>query len=169
MSAYDLIINKAVDDSGFRQRLMADPVAAAEEVGVSVSNGAQLVVHQDTAHEMNLVLGGQAAEIPEEALALLNKAQQDAAFKARLMSDPATTARAEIGIVLPPTLKIRIHENTGEVCHLVLPPIETAAGEMSDMELESVAGGKGRRSPPVPLPPGIGSISNLIIGIRRRR
>ncbi|MBI3866153.1 MAG: NHLP leader peptide family natural product precursor [Planctomycetia bacterium] len=139
---FDLLVYLAIESPDFRDRLIADPDAAAREAGISFPSAAKLVVHEDSSDEVNLVLGGQAVYLPEEALTLLALAQQDAAFKARLLKDPVTTARAEIGAVLPPSLKVNVFENSESVIHVVLPLAASPEGELSDMELEGVAGGK---------------------------
>ncbi|MBI3862609.1 MAG: NHLP leader peptide family natural product precursor [Planctomycetia bacterium] len=152
MSTIDVFISKAIGDADFRQRLISNPEATAKEAGLPFSSGAKVIVHENTTNEINVVIGGQTAGLPDEALQLLNKAQQDAAFKARLLSDPAAAIRAETGVVLPANLKICIHENTSIACHLALPAAQPPTGEMSDLELEGVAGGKskggGQRMPP---------------------
>ncbi|MBI3863021.1 MAG: NHLP leader peptide family natural product precursor [Planctomycetia bacterium] len=125
----------------FRQRFIDNPQEAAGEAGLSVPSGVKLVVHEDTATEMNLVLGGPMEGLPEELQNLVLKAQDDAAFKSRLIRDPVTTARAETGFVFPPELKVCVYENTAGTTHVVLPAVESAEGELNDRQLEQVAGG----------------------------
>lgn len=64
---------------------------------------------------------------------------EDAELKQRLLSDPAAVFK-ERGITTSPDCEVKIVEDTDDVMHLVLP---TAPGEaeLSEEELESVAGG----------------------------
>ena len=51
------VLNKAADDSDFRARLIADPKAAiASEVGTTIPDGFEVVVHEDSATTAHLVL-----------------------------------------------------------------------------------------------------------------
>lgn len=69
---------------------------------------------------------------------IIAKAWADDSFKARLLADPVAVAAAE-GIPIPPGLKIVIHENKPGELHVVLPA--KPSSELSDAELEGVAGG----------------------------
>jgi hypothetical protein len=72
---------------------------------------------------------------------LVARAWRDAAFKARLLAEPAAVL-AEQGIPVPPGVEVRAVENTDRVLYLVLPPgPPSIKGELSDAELEAVAGG----------------------------
>ena len=65
------------------------------------------------------------------------KAGEDAAFRDALLKDPAAVVEAEIGIKLPAGLSLKIHQETNDELHLVLPaPVELTAGQ-----LEAVSGG----------------------------
>ena len=81
---------------------------------------------------------------------ILAKCWADASFKQQLLADPAAALKAE-GVEIPAGYTVRVLENTDKVINYVLPPNPNA--ELSDSELESVAGGK------VAAPPGILSIS----------
>ncbi|MBI3862617.1 MAG: NHLP leader peptide family natural product precursor [Planctomycetia bacterium] len=143
LNSFDLLVLMAVGSAEFRRKLIADPAAAVTEAGGTLPAGARLIVHEDTPHEVNLVLRGQTIGLPAEALELFKKADQDAGFKSRLLADPVTTARAEIGVVLPASLKVSVHENSATAVHVALPIAESPDAEMSDLELEAVSGGKG--------------------------
>ena len=71
---------------------------------------------------------------------ILAKCWADASFKQQLLTDPAAALKAE-GIEIPAGYTVRVVENTDKVINYVLPPNPNA--ELSDSELESVAGGKG--------------------------
>ena len=65
------------------------------------------------------------------------KAGEDAAFRDALLKDPAAVVEAEIGIKLPAGLNLKIHQETNDELHLVLPaPVELTPGQ-----LEAVSGG----------------------------
>lgn len=134
-------LDELINNPEFRQRLIADPETVVREAGVDLPDSVKLVVHEDSANEVHLVLGDPTAGLPEMVRQLLAKAQHDAAFKARLISDPITTARVEFGFTFPTELKLCIHENTAGIVHLVLPSAEASEGEIPDFQLEAVAGG----------------------------
>jgi hypothetical protein len=71
---------------------------------------------------------------------ILAKCWADASFKTQLLADPTAALKAE-GIEVPAGCTVRVLENTDKVLNYVLPPNPNA--ELSDAELESVAGGKG--------------------------
>ena len=53
----DRILSKAADDGEFRARLIADPRAAiSAEIGQTIPDGFDLVVHEDSATTAHLVL-----------------------------------------------------------------------------------------------------------------
>ena len=69
---------------------------------------------------------------------IIARAWRDPAFKAKLMADPHATLK-EAGVAVPEGVTVKVVENTDTHHHLVLPPKPT--GELSDAELEKVAGG----------------------------
>ena len=70
---------------------------------------------------------------------LIAKAWSDQAFKRRLLSDPAAVLKDE-GFDVPAGVTVRVFENTDKVVNLILPP-PPKEGELSDEDLERVAGG----------------------------
>ncbi len=85
---------------------------------------------------------------------LIERSAQDEELRQRLVTDPKGTVEQELGAKLPEGIEIRAVEETPETIYLVLPPTASSSqdgGELSDRELEAVAGGWD--------PPGTGDIT----------
>jgi Nitrile hydratase, alpha chain len=82
---------------------------------------------------------GRARELEAQVLA---QAVQDSAFRARLLADPKAVF-TEMGLSIPPEVKIQAVQETAEQYYLVLPAAagRRAGPSLSDAELEHVAGG----------------------------
>jgi Nitrile hydratase, alpha chain len=74
-------------------------------------------------------------------VALVEKCWKDPEFKKQILADPKGMLERHIGKKLPGDLKIFVHEETAEALHFSLPPSPTNATELSDEDLEKVAGG----------------------------
>ncbi len=72
---------------------------------------------------------------------VIARAWSDPDFKAQLLSDPKT-AISGYGIDLPAGLDLKIVENTADTFHIVLPAKPSQASELSDEDLQNLAGGK---------------------------
>jgi hypothetical protein len=89
------------------------------------------------------VATGHARDFEAQVIA---RAMQDPAYRARLLADPRA-AFAEMGLSIPPEVKIQAAEETAGKYYLVLPALERAVrragASLSDAQLEAVAGGGG--------------------------
>ena len=72
---------------------------------------------------------------------ILGRAAEDASFRARLIADPKAAISAETGMTIPDGFDVVVHEDGATTAHLVLPP----SPELTETELETVAGGRGYR------------------------
>lgn len=71
-----------------------------------------------------------------------DRAIKDRAFRQALISDPKAALGQEFGVTVPDNVILRVVEDTPTSWHLVLPPAVAAVGaELSEDELEAVAGG----------------------------
>lgn len=76
---------------------------------------------------------------------LIERSIQDDAFRQRLLADPKATVEQELGTRLPEGIRVVAVEETADTLYLVLPSAspaaETGDRELSDLDLEVVAGG----------------------------
>jgi hypothetical protein len=80
---------------------------------------------------------------------VLDLSSTDPAFRARLLADPRSAIASEFGIVVPENFRVKFIEREPEVDALiVLPDPQRPDGELSDRELDVVAGGGGKDEAP---------------------
>jgi len=73
---------------------------------------------------------------------IVTKATEDEAFRASLLENPKPALEREFDIAIPMDADIKVIEETPDTQYIVLPPkVALGQGELSEDELESVAGG----------------------------
>ena len=73
---------------------------------------------------------------------LISRALEDAAFRQELVSDPKAVFPRELGLTMPEHITVQVLEESPSTVYIVLPQAVAAMGaELSDAELEAVAGG----------------------------
>ena len=75
---------------------------------------------------------------------IVQRSIEDEAFRRRLVEDPKGAVEEELGTSLPEGVRVEAVEETQDTIYLVLPNTSMAGREgveLSDRELESVAGG----------------------------
>ena len=66
------------------------------------------------------------------------KADEDEAFRSRLIEDPREAIKEATGLTVPQGFSINVHEESATEFHLVLPPV---GSRLSDEELRGASGG----------------------------
>jgi len=84
--------------------------------------------------------GGSRAEWERR---LIQRSLEDDDFRQRLLDDPKGAVEQELGSALPEGVDVRVLEESADTIYLVLPsasPLGREGGELSDQDLETVAG-----------------------------
>ena len=68
---------------------------------------------------------------------LIDKADDDLAFRSRLLAEPRAVVEEEFGVEVPESLELRVHEDSRSAVHLVLPP----EPKLDMQQLQTAAGG----------------------------
>jgi hypothetical protein len=143
------VIARVWSDESLKTKLLNNPKSVLVKYGLEFPDCVEVQVHENTHSLMNYVVP-QASEIPQgvdleeiEPMAgkVMKMALADEAFKTKLLSDPKSAIKEAMGLMLPESLEIRVYEDTPTVKHLVLP-VNPFNSELSDADLELVAGGK---------------------------
>ena len=84
--------------------------------------------------------GGGRAEMERS---IVQRSIEDEDFRQRLLEDPRKVVEQELETRLPDNVEVRVVEESADTIYLVLPSASAVGegGELSDLELEAVAGG----------------------------
>ena len=76
---------------------------------------------------------------------LVQRSLEDEDFRQRLLDAPKAAVEQELGSRLPESIEVRVVEESADTHYLVLPNVSAVGeeDEISDQELEAVAGGFG--------------------------
>ena len=69
---------------------------------------------------------------------IIDKAVNDSDYRAKLLDDPGAAVGEELGVSIPDSLTIHVHEEGAATAHLVLPP----SSKLGEHELGAVAAGR---------------------------
>ncbi len=115
------LVARAWVDPHFRDRLLADGIAAAAELGIGgFTHGARLVVVENTERVHNVVVCTLCSCYPIPVLGLPPVWYKSAPYRSRAVMDPRDVL-AEFGTRLDPDTEVRVWDSNSEVRYLVLP------------------------------------------------
>ncbi|NJL12518.1 MAG: hypothetical protein HC913_05650 [Microscillaceae bacterium] len=142
-------------DFALRNALIANPKTILHQTFPSLALGENVRahLHEDTAQEMHIIMVAGEDLVFSDALEtaveqVLDKAVGEPDLRKRLMADPkGTLATLLPDFYVPEDFRIYFHENSTEEIHLLLPPLAQAEDELSEAELDAVAGGSRGRGP----------------------
>ena len=131
------VVARAWVDPAYRQRLLTDAAAAIAELGYGGSEGAHMVVVENTPKLHNLVVCTLCSCYPWPVLGLPPVWYKSAPYRSRAVIDPRGLLR-EFGLELPEDVELRVWDSTAELRYLVLPERPPGSEQLSEDALAAL-------------------------------
>lgn len=114
------VVAKAWSDPAYRARLESDATAAIAELGFTGRQGEHMVAVFQSEAEHHLVVCTLCSCYPWTVLGLPPTWYKTPAYRSRAVIDPRGVL-AELGLVLPADVSVRVWDSTAETRYLVVP------------------------------------------------
>src|SRR5262249_30326100 len=121
----------------YRQRLLADGTAAVAELGVTLYDGTQLIVMENTPRVHNMVVCTLCSCYPRSVIGLPPDWYKSREYRARAVREPRAVL-AEFGPTSPGDTEIRVHDSTAVVRYLVIPLRPAGTEALTEEELAAL-------------------------------
>lgn len=131
------VVAKAWTDPDYRERLLRDATSACAELGYSGPEGEYIVVLENTPELHNVIVCTQCSCTAWPVLGLPPDWYKSPAYRARVAREPRPVLR-ELGLELPPDMKIRVWDTTAETRYLVLPLRPAATEDWDEDRLREI-------------------------------
>lgn len=128
------VVAKAWTDPAYKQRLLEDGTAAVGELGFTGSQGAEMVILENTPTVHNVVVCTLCSCYPWPVLGLPPTWYKSFAYRSRVVREPRGVLR-EFGLELPESTEIRVWDSNSEVRYMVLPERPVGTEHLSEAEL----------------------------------
>jgi len=131
------MVARAWVDPHYKQRMLADGNAAAEEVGLD--HGAfKLVVVENTSEVHNVIVCTLCSCYPRWLLGLPPDWYKSRNYRSRVVREPRAVLR-EFGLELPDDVAVRVHDSNADMRYLVLPLRPAGTDGWSEEQLAALA------------------------------
>lgn len=128
------VVAKAWVDPAFKARLLEDPQAALEELGIAWDKGTQLAVVENTPEVHNAVVCTLCSCYPRPLLGVPPSWYKSLAYRSRIVAEPRDVL-LEFGLRLGEDVEVRVHDSTADMRYLVLPMRPSGAERLTEPEL----------------------------------
>jgi nitrile hydratase len=131
------VVARAWVDPRYRARLLADGIAACEELGFHAANERYIVVLENTPTLHNVIVCTQCSCTAWSVLGLPPDWYKSPEYRARVVREPRALLR-EMGLDLPPNVAIRVWDTSAETRYLVLPLRPAGTEGWSEEQLATI-------------------------------
>ncbi len=128
------VVARAWVDSGFRERLLSDGREAISEMGFADTQGAELVVLENTPAVHNVVVCTLCSCYPWSVLGLPPTWYKSFAYRSRVVIEPRQVLK-EFGLELDDSVEVRVWDSNSDVRYMILPERPDGTESMSEDEL----------------------------------
>jgi len=131
------VVARAWVDPEFKQRLLEDGTEAIAEMGYWGTQGAEIVVLENTPQVHNVVVCTLCSCYPWPVLGLPPTWYKSAPYRSRVVREPRAVLE-EFGTEIGDDVEVRVQDSTAEVRYLVLPERPAGTEGMSEEELAAL-------------------------------
>ena len=128
------VVARAWTDPDYRRWLLADGTAVIADMGFQGSQGAQIIVLENTPSVHNMVVCTLCSCYPWPILGLPPTWYKSAAYRSRAVIEPRAVLD-EFGLRLGDDVEVRVWDSTAEVRYMVLPERPAGTERLSEAEL----------------------------------
>ncbi len=139
------IVQAIWNDPEEHKAFFANPKKYLLELGYEIPDSTKVNAYENTISLRHIILPSEGTQLPEgddPLLQIAKQAMEDSEFKAKLVENPRTVAQ-DMGIAIPAGLEIKIIENKPDEMNVIVP-FNPAGTELSDADLEAIAGGNNK-------------------------
>ena len=114
------VVARAWVDPGYRERLLANGREAISEMGFADTQGAELVVLENTPVVHNVVVCTLCSCYPWSVLGLPPTWYKSFAYRSRVVIEPRKVLK-EFGLELNDSVEVRVWDSNSEIRYMILP------------------------------------------------
>jgi nitrile hydratase len=128
------VVARAWTDPAYRQRLLADGTRAIAEFGFGGVEAQMLIAVENTPTVHNVVVCTLCSCYPWPVLGLPPAWYKSSEYRSRMVAQPRTLL-AEMGLELPPDVRIRVWDSSADARYLVVPERPPGTDGLDEAEL----------------------------------
>ena len=131
------VVARAWTDEEYRSRLLEDGTSAIGEMGFFGSQGAEIIVLENTVDVHNVVVCTLCSCYPWPVLGLPPRWYKSDAYRARVVIEPRAVLK-EFGLVLDESVEVRVWDSNSDIRYMILPERPEGTEGMDEDELTSL-------------------------------
>lgn len=131
------VVARAWTQPEYKARLLANGTAAIAELGFAGSQGAEIVVLENTPQVHNLVVCTLCSCYPWPVLGLPPRWYKSDAYRTRAVIEPRAVLK-EFGLELDESVEVRVWDSNSDIRYMVLPQRPDDTDDMSETELTAL-------------------------------
>ena len=130
------MVAKAWTDPAFKQRMLADVIAAASELDID-AGGIPIKAIENTEATHNVVVCTLCSCYPRLLIGLPPDWYKARAYRSRVIREPRTVLK-EFGTEIPDDVEVRVHDSTADLRYLIIPRRPAGTEGWSAEKLEAL-------------------------------
>lgn len=132
------VVAKAWTDPEYKEWLLEDASAAADELGYTGLEGVDIEVYENTGDVHNVIVCTLCSCFPWPLLGLPPTWYKSPPYRAKMVKHPRRTLREEFDTDVPDDVEMKVWDTSAEVRYMVLPQRPLGSENMSEAELADV-------------------------------